>query len=114
MKTQKTTVAYLRRKRKTNAMAKSQLPEYRCIVSRSSKHIGAQIVDANGNVVVAATDLKITSGTKTEKATQVGTALAKLALDKKITQCVFDRNGFLYHGRVKALCAAIREWGVTI
>ena len=109
MKTQKTTVAYLKRKRKTNAMAKSQLPEFRCIVSRSLKHISAQIVDVNGNVLAAASDLKITSGTKTEKATQVGTALAKIALDKKISHCVFDRNGFLYHGRVKALCGAMRE-----
>ncbi len=114
MRTNKTTVSYLRRKRKTNATIKAQLPEFRCVVTRSLKHIGAQIIDLKGNIVVAATDLKITSGTKTEKATQVGQALAKVALDKKISSCVFDRNGFLYHGRVKALCEGMREGGLTI
>ena len=114
MRTNKTTVSYLRRKRRTNATIKAQLPDFRCVVSRSVKHISAQIIDAKGNIVAAATDLKITSGTKTEKAGQVGIALAKAALDKKITSCVFDRNGFLYHGRVKALCEGMREGGMTI
>lgn len=114
MKTNKSTVAYLRRKRRTNATIKAQLPEFRCIVTRSLKHISAQILDAKGNVVVASTDLKLTSGTKTEKAGQVGVALAKAALDKKIASCVFDRNGFLYHGRVKSLCEGMREWGLKI
>lgn len=114
MRTNKTTVSYLRRKRRTNTTIKAQLPDFRCVVSRSVKHISAQIIDAKGNIVAAATDLKITSGTKTEKAGQVGIALAKAALDKKITSCVFDRNGFLYHGRVKALCEGMREGGMTI
>ena len=114
MRTNKTTVAYLRRKKRTNVTVKAQLPEYRCIVSRSNKHIGAQIVDRNGHIVAAASDLKITSGTKVEKAHQVGLALAKTALDKKISSCVFDRNGFLYHGRVKSLCEAMREGGLII
>lgn len=114
MRTNKSTVSYLRRKRRTNVTIKSQLPEFRCVVSRSLKHIAAQIIDAKGNVVAAATDLKITSGTKTEKAGQVGVALAKVALEKKITSCVFDRNGFLYHGRVKALCEGMREGGLSI
>ena len=114
MKTQKTTTAYLKRKRRTNATIKAQLPEFRCVVTRSSKHISAQIIDQKGHIVAAATDLKSDSGTKSEKATQVGTLLAQAALAKKISHCVFDRNGYLYHGRVKALCEAMREWGITI
>lgn len=114
MRTNKSTVAYLRRKRRTNATLKAQLPEFRCIVTRSLKHISAQIIDTKGNIVASATDFKLTSGTKTEKAWQVGIALAKAALDKKITSCVFDRNGFLYHGRVKSLCEGMREWGLKI
>lgn len=114
MKTQKTTTAYLRRKRRTNATIKAQLPEFRCVVSRSLKHISAQIMDQKGNILAAASDLKNVSGTKSERATQVGTLLAKAALAKKISHCVFDRNGYLYHGRVKALCEAMREWGMTI
>lgn len=114
MKTNKTTLSYLKRKRRTNETIKSQNPDYRCIVVRSLKHISAQIVDAKGNIVAAATDLKITKGTKTERASEVGIALAKSALEKKISHCVFDRNGFLYHGRVKALCEGMRQWGLTI
>lgn len=114
MRTNKSTVAYIRRKKRTNATLKAQLPEYRCVVSRSLKHISAQIIDAKWNIVVAATDFKIASGTKTEKAGQVGVALAKAALDKKISSCVFDRNGFLYHGRVKALCEGMREGWLSI
>jgi large subunit ribosomal protein L18 len=78
------------------------------------KHISAQIIDAKGNVVACATDLKITEWTKTQRALEVGKLLAKIALDKKISSCVFDRNGFLYHGRVKSLCEGIRQWGVTV
>ena len=114
MKTNKSTISYLRRKRRTNISIKAQHPDYRCIVVRSVKHISAQIIDQKGNVVAEASDLKNASGTKTEKATHVGIALAKVALDKKITSCVFDRNGFLYHGRVKALCEGLREGGLTI
>lgn len=114
MKTNKTTLSYLKRKRRTNETIKAQKSDYRCIVVRSLKHISAQIIDSKGHIVAAATDLKITKGTKTEKAAEVGIALAKLALEKKISQCVFDRNGFLYHGRVKALCEGMRQWGLTI
>lgn len=114
MKTNKSTVSYLRRKNRTNATIKAQLPDFRCVVVRSLKHISAQIIDAKGNIVAAKTDLKLTEGTKTQKAMQVGVELAKLALDKKISSCVFDRNGFLYHGRVKALCEGLRQGGLSI
>jgi ribosomal protein L18 len=60
MKTNKDTQSYLKRKRRTNTTIKSQNPDYRCVVVRSLKHISAQIIDAKGNVVACATDLKIT------------------------------------------------------
>jgi large subunit ribosomal protein L18 len=89
-------------------------------VFRSSKHIYAQIIeDETGKTLAAAStvskdiagDLKFSGNV--EAATAVGTAIAKIALDKNIKQVVFDRNGFLYHGRVKALAEAAREAGLT-
>lgn len=106
--------SYRNRKRRTNLTIKSQQPDYRCVVVRSLKHMRAQLIDAKGNILVTATDLKLTSGTKTERAYEVGKKFAQQAVDKKITSCVFDRNGFLYHGRVKSLCEGMREGGMTI
>lgn len=109
MNSQEKVQSYLKRKRRTNVIIKSTFPEYRCVIVRSLKHIRAQLIDAKGNVVVTATDLGMKSKTKTEKATEVGKTFAKLALEKNVTSCAFDRNGFLYHGRVKALCDGMRE-----
>ena len=106
--------SYLKRKRRTNVTLKSQHPDYRCIVVRSLKHISAQLIDSKGSIVASASDLKIINWTKSEKAAEVGKLLAKNALAKNISSCVFDRNGFLYHGRVKSLCEGMREWGITV
>ncbi len=114
MNTKQKTLSYLKRKRRTNTSLKANLPAFRCVVVRSLKHIRAQLIDANGNIVVSATDLKGLSGTKTERAAQVGKQLAEQALKKDITTCVFDRNGYLYHGRVKALCDGMREAGLSV
>ena len=92
----------------------------RLSVFRSSKHIYAQIIeDVTGKTLASAStvskgvagDLKYSGNVEAAKA--VGTAIAKIALDKNIKQVVFDRNGFLYHGRVKALADAAREAGLT-
>jgi len=92
----------------------------RLSVFRSSKHIYAQIIEDQTGKTLAATstiskniagDLKFSGNVEAAKA--VGTAIAKIALDKNIKQVVFDRNGFLYHGRVKALAEAAREAGLT-
>ncbi len=104
---------YIKRKRRTNTTIKAQFPEYRCVVVRSLKHIYAQIIAANWNILVSATDKGLT-GTKTERAFETGKLLAKNAATKKISSCTFDRNGFLYHGRVKSLCEGIREWWMTV
>ena len=85
----------------------------RMSVYRSNKGIYVQIIDdLAGNTLVAASSKGIEEGTKKEKAAKVGADIAKKALDKGITQVVFDRNGYLFHGRVKSLADAAREAGL--
>lgn len=86
-------------------------------VFRSSKHIYAQLVDDVNGVTLAASstidkDLKIENGGNVEAAKQVGETVAKRALDKGIETIVFDRGGYLYHGRIKALAEGAREAGL--
>lgn len=113
MDSQAKTKLYIKRKRRTNATIKAQFPEFRCVVVRSLKHIYAQIIAANWNIIATASDNWLT-GTKTERAFETGKLLAKNALAKKVSSCAFDRNGFLYHWRVKSLCEWIREWWITV
>jgi large subunit ribosomal protein L18 len=91
----------------------------RLSVFRSSKHIYAQVIDdVSGKTLAAAStlsrDLKGTfdSDTKTDAAKKVGALIAKICLERKIDKVVFDRSGYLYHGRVKALADAAREAGL--
>ena len=89
----------------------------RLSVFRSNKQISVQIIDdLSGRTLVAAssllTDVTAQSGTKTEKAALVGKLIAERALSAGISQVVFDRNGYLYHGRVKQLAEAAREAGL--
>jgi len=86
----------------------------RLVVYRSLTHHFAQLVDDVKHVtLVSASDLKVKkSGNKTEQAKKVGLELAKLAMEKNITACVFDRNGYKYHGRVKAIADGAREGGL--
>lgn len=88
-------------------------------VFRSSKHIYAQLIDTEGKTLgtVSSRSAAVASegGTgNVEAAKRVGQALAALARDKQIEQAVFNRNGFLYHGRVKALAEAAREAGLKL
>lgn len=92
----------------------------RLAVFRSNNHMYAQIIDDTvGNTLVAASTLDKDIKSALEKtnnvdaAAQVGTAIAKKALDKGITTVVFDRGGFIYQGKVKALADAAREAGLT-
>lgn len=85
----------------------------RLAVYRSGQHIYAQVIDDSKSVtLVSESDLKIKTGTKKEKALQVGENLAKKALKLKVTQIVFDRGGFKYHGRVEALAEGLRKGGL--
>ena len=84
-------------------------------VFRSNKNIYAQVIDdvAGVTLVSASTlDKEIDGGTKVEKAQKVGALVAKRANEKGIKAVVFDRGGYLYHGRVEALAEAARENGL--
>ena len=89
----------------------------RLSVFRSAKHIYAQVIDdVNGVTLASASsankDMKIANGGNKEAATIVGKRLAEQALANKIENVVFDRSGYLYHGRVKALAEAARAAGL--
>ncbi len=86
-------------------------------VFRSNANITAQVIDDDkGITLVSAStlekELKITNGGNVEAAKKIGELIAKRAKDAKITKVVFDRGGYLYHGRVKALAEAARENGL--
>ena len=85
----------------------------RLCVFRSIKQIYAQLIDdVAGNTLVAASSKGIEKGTKTEIAAQVGELVAKKAKEAGIETVVFDRNGFLFHGRIKALADGARKGGL--
>jgi len=86
----------------------------RLSVHRSGRHIYAQVIDdANGHTVAAASTLgKDGSGAGVTAAAEVGKAVAEAARAAGITTVVFDRGGFLFHGRIKALADAAREGGL--
>ena len=87
----------------------------RLVVFRSNKNIEAQIIDdVKGVTLVSASSvqLKLSNGGNVEGAKLVGAEIAKLAKAKKISKVVFDRGGYLYHGRVAALADAAREGGL--
>lgn len=85
----------------------------RMSVFRSNKAIYVQLIDdLAGTTLAAASSKGIEEGTKIEKAAKVGEEIARRALEKGITEVVFDRNGYLYHGRVKSLADAARKGGL--
>ena len=85
----------------------------RLVVFRSLKHIYAQLVDDSANRTIATVgDLDILTMKKSEKATEVGKRIAERAKAAGITQVVFDRAGYQYHGRVKAVAEGARKGGL--
>ncbi len=85
----------------------------RMTVFRSNKQIYVQLVDdLEGKTLVSASSKGIEEGTKSEVAAKVGQAIAEKALAAGITEVVFDRNGYLFHGRVKSLADAARNGGL--
>ena len=87
----------------------------RMTVFRSNKQIYVQIInDLTGNTLAAASSLGMESMPKKEQAQKVGELVAKKALEKGIQAVVFDRNGYLYHGRVKELADAARKGGLNV
>ena len=111
--------ARLKRQVRVRKKIKGTTTRPRLNVFKSARHIYAQLIDdTTGKTLVAAStvigevnsELKHTGNI--EAARKVGAAVAKLALANEITTVVFDRNGFLYHGRVKALAESARENGL--
>ncbi|MGJ7033872.1 50S ribosomal protein L18 [Niabella hirudinis] len=89
----------------------------RLAVFRSNTDIYAQLIDDNQGVTIAAAstkdkDIMAQSGTKSEKGKLVGAAIARKAADLNVKAVVFDRGGYLYHGRVKAVAEGAREGGL--
>ena len=114
--TDKTRRRLARRARTTKSLRHSERPLL--TVFRSAKHIYAQLVDPVSGRTLAATSTRSKTvagdaGTgNVEAAKRVGSAIAAIAREKGIERVVFHRNGFLYHGRVKALADAAREAGL--
>ncbi len=107
--------ARARRHRRIRGKVAGTAERPRLVVSRSNKGIGAQLVDdLEGRTLAAATWQHLVGfkGTKTEQAAEVGKLLAENAKRAGIEAAVFDRAGYLYHGRVKALAEAAREGGL--
>ena len=101
----------LKKKIRTKILGSAARP--RLTVFRSNKFIYAQIInDLVGKTLAQASDLKIKKGTKTERAKEVGHAIALEALQKKIKKVVFDRNGFKYTGRIKLVADEARASGL--
>jgi large subunit ribosomal protein L18 len=106
--------ARMRRHRRVRSKIAGTAERPRLAVFRSNRGIFAQLVDdASGRTLAAAgwTSVK-SSGSRTEQASAVGKALGQAAKKAGIEQCVFDRGGYLYHGRVKALAEGAREEGL--
>jgi large subunit ribosomal protein L18 len=112
--------ARLKRKVRVRKKVQGTSQRPRLNVFKSARHIYAQLIDDTAGVTLTAVSTaigEISTGLKytgnIEAARKVGAEIAKKALAKEITAVVFDRNGFLYHGRVKALAEAARENGLT-
>lgn len=117
---QKKETLFERRQRRTRHDVKRRANgKPRLSVFRSSKHITVQIIDdVNGKTIVAASTLdkelkgKVKSGANIEAAKAVGALIADRAKKQKVSDVVFDRGGYLFHGRVKALAEAARAGGL--
>jgi large subunit ribosomal protein L18 len=112
--------ARIKRKTRVRTKVRGTSERPRLSVFRSARHITAQIIDdvSNTTLVYASTSVKDVSDAlkytgNVDAAKAVGAVVAKKALEKNIKQVVFDRNGFLYHGRIKALADAAREAGLS-
>jgi large subunit ribosomal protein L18 len=109
--------ARARRHRRVRGKVQGTAERPRLVVNRSNRGIAAQLVDdLNGRTVASASWLALKSsfqGDKSKQAAEVGKLLAAQAKQAGVQSCVFDRAGYLYHGRVKALAEGAREGGLS-
>jgi large subunit ribosomal protein L18 len=104
-----------RRHRRVRSKVSGTTARPRLAVFRSNRGIFAQLIDDDAGRTLASASwlgVKSQSGNKTDQASEVGKALAAAAAKAGISTCVFDRGGYLYHGRVKALAEGAREGGL--
>jgi len=109
-------ISRVRRHARVRAKLSGSAEAPRLCVYRSNKNIEAQIIDdVKGVTLVSSSSmaLKLENGSNIEAAAKVGKDIAEKALAKKIKKVVFDRSGYIYHGRVKALAEAAREAGLN-
>lgn len=116
-KTNSKQVIRFKRKRRIRARVLGTVERPRLAVFRSNKNLYAQLIDdVEGHTLVAAStqeeELREKLGLNLESAKTLGGLMAKRALAKNINQVVFDRSGYLYHGRIKAFADAARESGL--
>lgn len=103
----------IRLKAKIRAKIRGTEDRPRLSVFRSNKFIYAQIInDLTGKTMAQASDIKMTKGTKTERAKEVGRMIGQVCLKAKIDKVVFDRNGFKYTGRIKLVADEARAGGL--
>jgi len=103
----------LRRKVRVGSTIHGTAERPRLSVFRSATHIYAQLVDDDtGKTLASASDLKAKAAPRVAKASEVGKTIAEAGKKAGVTEVVFDRGGFAYHGRVKALADAAREGGL--
>ena len=115
MSTLTTREARERRHRRIRGKVAGTAERPRLAVFRSNRGIFAQLIDDDAGRTLAGASwlgLRSFSGSKTEQATEVGKALAAAAKQAGVETCVFDRGGYLFHGRVKALAEGAREGGL--
>ncbi|MCS6956351.1 MAG: 50S ribosomal protein L18 [Patescibacteria group bacterium] len=105
----------LRKKRRIGSKIKGTALKPRISVFRSNKYIYAQAIDDEKRITIASSSsLKFLEGTKTDQAKKVGIELAKKLIDKNIKKVVFDRNVYIYKGRVAAVAEGLREGGIIV
>ncbi|MFH0812354.1 MAG: 50S ribosomal protein L18 [Pseudomonadota bacterium] len=121
MKLPEKITARIRRKKSIRKKIQGKEGRPRLSVFRSAKHIYAQLInDETGKTIASASTLTVEVRSILEKtgninaARKVGEVVAKRALEQGIKRVVFDRNGFLYHGRIKALAESAREHGLEL
>jgi len=117
MANSKRTLFLKRRLRVRNKLRKTNLGKMRLSVHRSNKNISAQLIDdVNGVTLASASslekDLGVVGKNNVDAATKVGSLIAERAKKAGVEECYFDRGGFLFHGKVKALADAAREGGL--
>lgn len=105
----------IRKKRRIGSKIKGTMTKPRISVFRSNKYIYAQAIDDEKRItIVSSSSLKMPKSKKTDQAKQVGIELAKKLLEKNIKKAVFDRNVYVYKGRVKAVAEGLREGGIEV